>query len=173
MSNLSARSRKLYHQGAGEVSRSSLSWVNSDNPWDLYEALFGRLLSRCQASLPGHGFRFRNKLHSLGATDAASAEGEHRRGGRDVFGLRVDQLVDSARGLPADTAQEGDQVAGRGEARSQSAAGNHVRPDHRVHERARTQATPLPAAADRLPRPRDGKLLRLPDDQLAEAAGRL
>ncbi len=47
---------------------SSLSRVNADKPWELYEALFGRLLSRCQASSPGHGFRFKNKLHSLDAT---------------------------------------------------------------------------------------------------------
>ena len=68
VSNLSAQSRKLYHLGAGEVSRSSLSRVNADKPWELYEALFGRLLSRCQASSPGHGFRFKNKLYSLDAT---------------------------------------------------------------------------------------------------------
>ena len=68
VSNLSAQSRKLCHLGAGEVSRSSLSRVNADKPWELYEALFGRLLSRCQASSPGHGFRFKNKLHSLDAT---------------------------------------------------------------------------------------------------------
>ena len=71
-----------------------------------------------------------------GGADAASAEAEHRRGGSGVSGLRVDQLVDSARGLPGDAAQEGDRAPGRGEARSQSAAGRHVRPDHRVHERA-------------------------------------
>ena len=34
----------------------------------MYEALFGLLLSRCQAAAPGHGFRFKNKLHSLDAT---------------------------------------------------------------------------------------------------------
>ena len=68
VSNLSAQSRKLYHLGAGEVSRSLLSRVNADKPWELYEALFGRLLSRCQASSPGHGFRFKNRLHSLDAT---------------------------------------------------------------------------------------------------------
>ena len=68
VSNLSAQSRKLYHLGAGEVSRSSLSRVNADKPWELYEALFGRLLSRCQASSPGHGFRFKNRLYSLDAT---------------------------------------------------------------------------------------------------------
>ena len=34
----------------------------------LYEALFGRLLARCQQQAPGHGFRFRNPLYALDAT---------------------------------------------------------------------------------------------------------
>lgn len=34
----------------------------------LYEALFGRLLSRCQGVAPGHNFRFKNPLYSLDAT---------------------------------------------------------------------------------------------------------
>ena len=38
VSNLSAQSRKLCHLGAGEVSRSSLSRVNADKPWELYRA---------------------------------------------------------------------------------------------------------------------------------------
>ena len=44
VSNLSAQSRKLCHLGAGEVSRSSLSRVNADKPWELYRA--GRRTSR-------------------------------------------------------------------------------------------------------------------------------
>ena len=217
VSNLSAQSRKLYHLGAGEVSRSSLSRVNADKPWELYEALFGRLLSRCRASSPGHGFRFKNRLYSLDATvidlclsmfpwakfrrakgalkvhvgmdhegrlptfvavtEGRTSDIEVARtlrlpkgsivaGGSGVSGLRVDQLVDSARGLPGDAAQEGDQVPSRGAARSEPAAGRHVRPDHRVHERARAPAVPAPAAADRLPRPGDREALRPPDDQL-------
>ena len=36
VSNLSAQSRKLYHLGIGEVSRSSLARVNAEKPWELY-----------------------------------------------------------------------------------------------------------------------------------------
>ena len=68
MSNLSAQGRKLYHLGVGSVARSSLARVNGEQPHGLYEELFGRLLSRCRAAAPGHGFRFRNPLYSLDAT---------------------------------------------------------------------------------------------------------
>ena len=66
--NMGAQSRKLYHLGVREVSRSSLGRVNRDKPSGLYEALFGRMLSRCQAAAPGHRFRFRNPLYSLDST---------------------------------------------------------------------------------------------------------
>ncbi len=68
VSNLSAQSRKLYHLGVGEVSRSSLARVNAEKPWELYRALFGRLLSRCRPAAPGHRFRFKNPLYSLDST---------------------------------------------------------------------------------------------------------
>lgn len=68
VSNLSAQSRKLYHLGARTVSRSSLSRVNERQPYTLYEALFAKLLSRCQGVAPKHGFKFKNKLYSLDAS---------------------------------------------------------------------------------------------------------
>ncbi len=68
VSNLDAQARKLYHLGVRRVARSSLARVNEQQPWELYEALFGRLLSRCRKTAPGHGFRFGNKLLSLDAT---------------------------------------------------------------------------------------------------------
>ena len=68
VSNLSAQGRKLYHLGVGSVARSSLARVNGEQPHGFYEELFGRLLSRCRAVAPGHGFRFRNPLYSLDAT---------------------------------------------------------------------------------------------------------
>jgi putative transposase len=42
--------------------------MNEDKPYELYEALFGRLLSRCQGLSSGHGFRFHNPLYSLDAS---------------------------------------------------------------------------------------------------------
>lgn len=68
VSNLSAQSRKLYHLGVGAVARSSLARVNEEQPHELYEELFGRLLARCRTAAPGHGFRFRGRLFSLDAT---------------------------------------------------------------------------------------------------------
>ena len=60
VSNLSAQSRKLYHLGVGEVSRSSLARVSAEKPGELYRDLFGALLVRCRPASPGHGFRDRD-----------------------------------------------------------------------------------------------------------------
>ena len=61
-SNLSAQQNKLYHLGVRQVSRSSLARVNENQSYTLYEALFAKLLKRCQCMAPRHGFRFKNKL---------------------------------------------------------------------------------------------------------------
>ena len=68
VSSLGAQTAKLYHLGATTVSRSSLARVNEKQPSSLYEALFAKLLSRCQGLAPRHGFRFKNKLYSLDAS---------------------------------------------------------------------------------------------------------
>ena len=66
--NVSAQQRRLYHLGCAKLSRSNLSRINEDKPYELYEALFGKLLKRCQTQAAGHGFRFKNELYSLDAT---------------------------------------------------------------------------------------------------------
>src|SRR5210317_774545 len=66
--NISAQAHRLYHLGSGKPSRSNLSRINEDKPYALYEALFGKLLSRCQGMAPGHDFRFDNPLYSLDAS---------------------------------------------------------------------------------------------------------
>tara|TARA_Y100001933_G_C18926435_1_gene533359 strand:+ start:136 stop:1257 length:1122 start_codon:yes stop_codon:yes gene_type:complete len=66
--NLDAQISKLFHLGLRRVTRSSLARVNEKQPHELYEALFRKLLARCQKLAPGHGFRFKNKLYSLDAT---------------------------------------------------------------------------------------------------------
>ena len=66
--NMSAQSHRLYHLGSAKLSRSNLSRINEDKPYTLYEALFGKLLSRCQGRVSGHRFRFKNPLYSLDAT---------------------------------------------------------------------------------------------------------
>ena len=67
-SNMAAQARKRYHLGMSAVSRSSLSRVNASQPYQLYEALFAKLLARCQSHAPKHPFKFKNKLYSLDAS---------------------------------------------------------------------------------------------------------
>lgn len=68
VSNLTAQGRKLYHLGCGPISRSSLARVNERQPSTLFEAVFGKLLGRCQAVAPNHRLRFKAKLYSLDAS---------------------------------------------------------------------------------------------------------
>ena len=42
--------------------------MNAEQPYTLYEALFGRLLARCQQRAPHDGFRFKNKLYAIDAS---------------------------------------------------------------------------------------------------------
>ncbi len=66
--NVSAQAHRLYHIGSVKLSRSNLSRINEDKPYALYEALFGKLLNRCQGTTPGHNFRFNHPLYSLDAS---------------------------------------------------------------------------------------------------------
>ncbi len=66
--NVSAQAHRLYHLGSAKLSRSNLSRINEDKPYELYEALFGQLLKRCQSHVPEHQFTFKNKLYSLDAS---------------------------------------------------------------------------------------------------------
>ena len=68
VSNMTAQMNKLYHLGTTNVTRSSLARVNERKTYQLYEALFGKLLTRCQGLAPKHGFRFNNNLFSLDAS---------------------------------------------------------------------------------------------------------
>jgi len=66
--NISAQAHRLYHLGSTKLSRSNLSRINEGKPYALYEALFGKLLHRCQQMAPDHNFRFKNPLYSLDAS---------------------------------------------------------------------------------------------------------
>ena len=66
--SISSQAHRLYHLGSAKLSRSNLSRINDGKPYALYEALFGKLLSRCQGVVPGHTFRFKNPLYSLDAS---------------------------------------------------------------------------------------------------------
>lgn len=66
--NMSAQAPRLYHLGTAKLSKSNLSRINEDKPHTLYEALFEKLLKRCQGLAPKHNFRFKNPLYSLDAS---------------------------------------------------------------------------------------------------------
>jgi hypothetical protein len=67
-SNLESQQHKLYHVGAKPIARSTLARLNEQQPAQLYESVFNRLLARC-TGLPGkHKFRFKNPLYSLDAS---------------------------------------------------------------------------------------------------------
>ena len=66
--NMKAQSKRLYHLGAKPIAKSSLARVNEHQPCELYRALFGKLLQRCQSHNPKHKFTFDNKLYSMDAS---------------------------------------------------------------------------------------------------------
>jgi len=66
--SVSSQTHRLYHLGCRKLSRSTLSRINEEKPHELYQALFGKLLARCQSMAPQHNFRFNNKLISLDAS---------------------------------------------------------------------------------------------------------
>ena len=63
--SMSAQVHRLYHMGSTRLARNTLSRINRDKPFELYQALFGKLLSRCQSKPMSHGFRFKNPLYTL------------------------------------------------------------------------------------------------------------
>jgi len=67
-SNLESQQTKLYHIGAKPIARSTLARLNEQQPFELYQALFYKLLSRCKNQPSEHKFRFKNPLYSLDAS---------------------------------------------------------------------------------------------------------
>ncbi len=68
VNSVGTQAHRLYHLGSAKMTRSNLSRINENKPHTLYEALFGKLLDRCQRLTPGHSFRFKSKLYSLDAS---------------------------------------------------------------------------------------------------------
>lgn len=63
--NMNAQRTHRYHLGVGKIAKSSLARVNEKQPHTLYEALFEKMVKRCQSVTPKHKFRFKNPLFSL------------------------------------------------------------------------------------------------------------
>ncbi len=66
--NLKVQEKRLYHLGMKKNSKATLARVNAKQPASLYQALFNRLLQRCQLVAPKHKFSFNEKLYLLDAT---------------------------------------------------------------------------------------------------------
>jgi len=65
---LEVNTSKLYHLGLPEIKRSTLAEANKNRDYQIYEALFYEILSRCKDLTPKHKFRFKNPLYSFDAT---------------------------------------------------------------------------------------------------------
>lgn len=57
-----------YHLGLKNISRSHLSYVNVRRDYRIYQNLYYRLFSQCQAIAPRHRFKFNNPLKVLDST---------------------------------------------------------------------------------------------------------
>lgn len=67
--NMTAQASKLYHLGIKPFSRATLSRANEQQPHKLYEALFLRLLNRCQSLAPRNKtFKLKSKIYLLDAS---------------------------------------------------------------------------------------------------------
>lgn len=67
-SSLLSQQHKLYHLGAKPIARTTLARLNEQQPAELYEAVFYKLLQRCSLRSNDHKFRFKNPLYSLDAS---------------------------------------------------------------------------------------------------------
>ncbi|MCJ8312194.1 MAG: IS4 family transposase [Pseudomonadales bacterium] len=67
-SNLESQQNKLYHIGAKPIAKSTLARINENQPCELYEQLFYKLLNRFKKQPNKHKFRFKNPLYSLDAS---------------------------------------------------------------------------------------------------------
>ncbi len=66
--NFKVQASKLYHLGIHLMTRSSLSRINSEQPYEFYEALFYKLSMRCKPLSGKHKFKFSNPLYSMDAS---------------------------------------------------------------------------------------------------------
>ena len=67
-SNLEAQQHNLYHLGAKPIAKSTLARLNDQQPAELYESLFYKLLHQLKRQPGKHKFRFKNPLYSMDAS---------------------------------------------------------------------------------------------------------
>jgi len=71
-SNLESQQHKLYHLGAKPIARSTLARMNEKQPAHLYQAVFYKLLKRCQSRPSTHQFRFKRRVGKRNFTSSLS-----------------------------------------------------------------------------------------------------
>jgi hypothetical protein len=101
---LAATEGKLKHLGVRRAPvRATLAYANPHRPWQLYEAVFHQLLSRCRILPGGHRFRFKNKLVSMDSTtiDLCASLFDWARFKRTKGAVKLHLLLDHDGYLPA------------------------------------------------------------------------
>ncbi len=68
VSNLTAKGKRIYHLGMKQTSRTTLARVNEQQPHELYQEMFFKLLRTCEDHAPKHQFKFKGKILLLDAT---------------------------------------------------------------------------------------------------------
>jgi len=103
VSNMKAQCASLYHLGSGQMTRSTLSRVNEQQPHAFYEALFTKLYAQCRSVSPRHSFQFKNKLYSLDAStiDLSLAIFPWAKFRRRDGALKLHMGLDHDGGIPA------------------------------------------------------------------------
>ncbi len=94
---------KARHLGIEAPKRTTLAYANAHRPWQMFEALFHRLLGRVQRELaPRHKFRFRNRLLSLDGTivELCAASFDWARYKQHKGAVKLHMVLDHAGHLP-------------------------------------------------------------------------
>jgi len=68
VNGINSQARKLYHLGIEKISRSTLSYANSNRSHKLFGVIFHYLLNKTLPVAPKHKFRFKNPLYSVDST---------------------------------------------------------------------------------------------------------
>lgn len=95
---------KARHLGIEAPKRSTLAYANEHRPWEMFEAVFHRLLNRIQIAIePRHKFRFKNRLLSMDGTVielcACSFDWAHYK--RLKGAVKLHMVLDHAGHLPS------------------------------------------------------------------------
>lgn len=118
-SNLEAQSDKLYHLGAKVIAKTTLARLNEQQPAELYQSLFYKLLHQYGKRPGTHKFRFKSPLYSLDASaiDLSSPVFPWARHREDTANVKLSVGLNHANLIPEYVAigdgHENDMIQGR------------------------------------------------------------